>query len=150
MFKIERSFDGKIFAEIGEVKGAGSTNFPRSYTFYDDGSLSISYYRLRQIDYDGKEKPSNIVSVSLKESSDITLFPNPTKDKITFSATGFEPNRVVVYNNLGQIVMDKTYQINELDVSNLPAGVYMLELSAVSSIAGDFNRAKRNMRFVKN
>jgi hypothetical protein len=73
MFKIERSFDGKIFAEIGEV---------------------------------------------------------------------------VVYNNLGQIVMDKAYQINELDVSSLPVGVYVLELISASSFVGDFNRV--NKRFVKN
>lgn len=150
MFKIERSFDGKIFNEIGEVKGAGSTNFPRSYTYNDETPLSISYYRLRQIDYDGKEKPSNIVSVSLKGGSDIVLFPNPTKDKIAFNTTSFEPNRVVVYNNLGQIVMDKTYQINELDVSSLPAGVYVLELISDSVISSESNRAKRNMRFVKN
>jgi trimeric autotransporter adhesin len=142
MFKIERSFDGKTFTEIGEVKGAGTTEFPRSYTFYDEGPLSISYYRLRQMDFDGKTKPSNIVSVSLNKNSDIALFPNPTKDKITFNTTAFEPNRVVVYNNLGQIVMDKTYQINELDVSILPTGIYQLELSS--------DNLKLNKRFVKN
>jgi Secretion system C-terminal sorting domain len=142
MFKIERSFDGKTFTEIGEVKGAGTTEFPRSYTFYDDGPLSISYYRLRQIDFDGKTKPSNIVSVSLNKNSNIALFPNPTKDKIAFNTTAFEPNRVVVYNNLGQIVMDKTYQINELDVSSLPTGLYVLELTS--------DNLKVNKRFVKN
>jgi Secretion system C-terminal sorting domain len=142
MFKIERSYDGKNFTEIGEVKGAGTTEFPRSYTFYDEGPLSISYYRLRQIDFDGKTKPSNIVSVSLNKNSDITLFPNPTKDKIAFNTTAFEPNRVVVYNNLGQIVMDKTYQINELDVSSLPTGLYVLELTS--------DNLKVNKRFVKN
>jgi Secretion system C-terminal sorting domain len=142
MFKIERSFDGKTFVEIGELKGAGTTNFPRSYTFNDEGPLSISYYRLRQVDYDGKEKPSNIVSVSLKVGSDITLFPNPTKDKISFNVDKFEPNRVMIYNNLGQIVMDKSYQINELDVSSLPTGIYQLELIS--------NNLKLNKRFVKN
>jgi Secretion system C-terminal sorting domain len=147
MFKIERSLDGKSFTEIGEMKGAGTTNFPRSYTFNDEGPLSISYYRLRQVDYDGKEKPSNIVSVSLKVGSDITLFPNPTKDKIAFNTTYFEPNRVVVYNNLGQIVMDKVYQINELDVSSLPTGVYVLELLSSSSVVSEFKRV--NKRFVK-
>jgi Secretion system C-terminal sorting domain len=142
MFKIERSFDGKTFTEIGEVKGAGTTNFPRSYTYIDEGPLSISYYRLRQVDYDGKEKSSNIVSVSLKEGSDIVLFPNPTKDRISFSTDKFDPKRVVVYNNVGQIVMDKTYQINELDVSILPTGIYQLELSS--------DNLKLNKRFVKN
>jgi Secretion system C-terminal sorting domain len=148
LFKIERSNDGKNFSVIGEIKGAGTTDFPRSYTFYDEEPLSISYYRLRQMDYDDKEKPSNIVSVSLKVGSDIVLFPNPTKDKIAFNTTAFEPNRVVVYNNLGQIVMDKAYQINELDVSSLPVGVYVLELISASSFVGDFNRV--NKRFVKN
>lgn len=142
MFKIERSFDGKTFTEIGEVKGAGTTEFPRSYTFYDEGPLSISYYRLRQIDFDGKSKPSNIVSVSLKEGNDIVLYPNPTKDKISFNTSGFKPNRVLIYNNLGQIVMDKTYQINELDVSSLQTGIYVLELVS--------DNLKLNKRFVKN
>jgi Secretion system C-terminal sorting domain len=148
MFKIERSKDGKNFIEIGEVKGSGTTDFPRSYTYFDETPLSISYYRLRQIDYDGKEKPSNIVSVTLKGNKDFVIFPNPTKDKITFNTATFEPNRVVICNNLGQIVMDNTYQINELDVSSLPTGVYVIELISESSLKGDFNKV--NKRFVKN
>jgi Secretion system C-terminal sorting domain len=148
VFKIERSKDGKNFIEIGEVKGSGTTDFPRSYTYNDETPLSISYYRLRQIDYDGKEKPSKIVSVSLKGDKDFVIFPNPTKDKITFNASDFEPNRVIVYNSLGQIVMDKAYQINELDVSNLPTGVYVIELVSATSLVGDF--IKVNKMFVKN
>jgi hypothetical protein len=54
-FTIERSNDVKNWVVIGYVDGAGNSNRPLSYRFTDNQPLEgISYYRLRQTDYDGK------------------------------------------------------------------------------------------------
>jgi hypothetical protein len=54
-FAIERSADGYAFEELDRIQGAGNSSIPRNYTFNDLNPLEgTSYYRLRQVDYDGK------------------------------------------------------------------------------------------------
>jgi len=63
-FDVLRSGDGKSFSKIGEVAGAGSTNVAKNYSFTDRNALpGTSYYRLKQIDKDGKSSLSEIVPV---------------------------------------------------------------------------------------
>ena len=62
-FDIERSTDGNTFHNIGQVKG---NNKPSSYQFVDNQPFATSYYRLRQIDFDGTGTLSKVVSVALK------------------------------------------------------------------------------------
>jgi hypothetical protein len=91
-FQIERSFDGKTFENIGfaQAKGGNST-----YTFTDNtplpigsGQVSISYYRLRQIDNDGKETFSKVVNVRLqKEGFSVKTYPNPFKENVTIEVS---------------------------------------------------------------
>lgn len=64
-FKILRSADGKTFEEIGTVTGNGSTNTSSSYQFADNNPLAgTNYYRLEQVDFDGKTSPSRTISVT--------------------------------------------------------------------------------------
>ena len=55
-YAIERSDNGKSFEKIGEVAGYGNSQQARSYTFMDEKPMNtVNYYRLRQVDFDGKE-----------------------------------------------------------------------------------------------
>ena len=64
-FEILRS-DGTEFKVIGTVQGAGNSNEERSYHFTDRNPLSgVSYYQLRQIDFDNKSELSKIIPVSV-------------------------------------------------------------------------------------
>ena len=54
----------------------------------------------------------------------ISVFPNPANGKLLIE--GIEPAEVQVYNALGQLV--KTTNGNEIDISNLPNGLYLLEI----------------------
>ena len=78
-FEIERSKDGTDFVYIGSVKGAGNSVIQRNYLFTDftpyDGT---SYYRLKQIDYDGKFTYTAIEPVTIENLQNIQLFPNPS------------------------------------------------------------------------
>ena len=81
-FTVERSTDGFNFKEIIEVKGAGTSNSIINYEAKDLEPLKgVSYYRLRQTDYDGKYAYSQIVSieVSFLNLSTVLMFPNPIR-----------------------------------------------------------------------
>lgn len=57
------------------------------------------------------------------------LYPNPTHAQVTFEATGI--NGVRLMNGFGQVVMEKTFESVDnvmLDLSDLPQGVYMVEI----------------------
>lgn len=63
-FVVEKSLDAISFSYVGSVLGWGTTNVPKSYMFLDtDVSAPLVYYRLVQIDYDGKLSYSPIVAV---------------------------------------------------------------------------------------
>jgi hypothetical protein len=77
-FNIEKTRDGKIWNSISNIKGAGNSSTQLYYSFVDeDVENIINYYRLKQTDYDGKFKYSDIISIDNRNS-------NPKKiDKIT-------------------------------------------------------------------
>jgi hypothetical protein len=63
-FIVERSKDAVYFEDIGKVKGAGSTTTATHYIFSDEHPFNgISYYRLKQTDFNGEFVFSNVVSV---------------------------------------------------------------------------------------
>lgn len=62
-FDIERSLDGFNWLKIGRIIGFGTTNTSHNYSFIDYSNDSISYYRLKQVDYNGQYKYSNIISI---------------------------------------------------------------------------------------
>ncbi|MEN9610526.1 MAG: hypothetical protein RLZZ628_1340 [Bacteroidota bacterium] len=125
-FEIERSTDGKTFSKIGEVLAKGEYSI---YNFADEHSFDISYYRLRQIDLDGKETFSKIVSI-IHTHNEIQLFPNPTMGKIYIPSSDFQWNRISIFNHLGQILIEKAAVEHEIDLSHLPNGIYYIEISS--------------------
>lgn len=74
-FSIERSGDGMKFSEVGSVVGKGTTDEDQLYHFEDKFPLNgRSYYRLRQVDFNGQYSFSEVVSVLYeKRSSDVLL-----------------------------------------------------------------------------
>ncbi len=70
-----------------------------------------------------RQKQVNGKSSGLK---DITLYPNPTTGEVFLSVSGEVLARV--FNNIGQMQMEKTVADNRLNLSLLPPGVYRLQL----------------------
>jgi hypothetical protein len=64
LFTVERGSDAVHFAGIGTVPGAGNSQAILNYGFTDPSPLAgLSYYRLRQTDYDGTTTVSDAVPV---------------------------------------------------------------------------------------
>lgn len=63
-FVIQRSSDGYDWENIGKVYGAGTSLEKNSYSFNDDNYKNvINYYRLKQIDFNGGYKYSDIITI---------------------------------------------------------------------------------------
>ncbi len=108
-FVILRSFDGVNFVEIAEVMGAGTSTETINYMYVDeDDKTGMVYYKLRQVDFDGKTKESKIVAVQ-------TCGPNAqfaiAEDEITVSFKNPEETNYVVVTSLsGKIVFSKSFK----------------------------------------
>lgn len=150
-FVVEKSADGVRFFSVLKVKGAGNSNQLISYSDYDNAPYleeRISYYRLKQIDFDGSFSYSNIIPLQRTTNSDaITLFPNPATGNITYQIDSPTEKEMIVtiYNTLGEIVLTSTNSINKglskttIDISSLSFGNYYMQLlSGDSSVYKPF------------
>ncbi|MFN3556063.1 MAG: LamG-like jellyroll fold domain-containing protein [Bacteroidales bacterium] len=82
-FTVERSSDGVVFEPIGFVAGSGTTSERRHYSLVDEQPLTgISYYRLRQTDFDGTSVVSAMVAVQIRQDVQalMQVFPNPVRE----------------------------------------------------------------------
>ncbi len=140
-FEIQRSADNYNYETIGKVKAAGTSNIPMNYNFNDVAPLEgISYYRLKQVDFDGKFVYSQPVTVSTK-TKEVVLWPNPMKysdinllfkdgyngkaEIRIFSATGKEIYKTAVVVRSG---------IVKVNLPSMKAGVYFIEINTDGKI----------------
>ena len=133
-FELQRSENGMQFTKIAIINAAGNSSSPQFYEYADKGVLPAnSYYRLKQVDLDGKTWYSRIILISRDEASYvIAVFPNPTTGKLNLVAGKEMKNaRIRVVNAGGQLVAEK---INisgisySLDISYLVNGVYFMDV----------------------
>ncbi len=77
-FQVERSADGQAFLPLSNpVPGVGTTEELQRYELMDESPLpGLSYYRLKQVDFDGRFEYSDVLSVQM-ETVDATLRPVP-------------------------------------------------------------------------
>nr|MCU0340855.1 hypothetical protein [Spirosomataceae bacterium] len=82
-FEVQRSFNLNTFENIGRVEGYGTTTTDKTYVFTDaQPRIGANYYRLKQVDFDGKFSYSRIISVIVRTNGEVALFPNPTAEKL--------------------------------------------------------------------
>jgi Secretion system C-terminal sorting domain len=127
-FVIEHSNDGKEFYYTGEQKGEGNTNEAKTYSFiHESPSAGMNYYRIKQMDFDGKYTYSNIASVSYKPQ-DLRIYPNPVRNEVTITTTN--ENAIQIVDVHGRLVLKKVLQAgqNTLSMSAFPSGTYVLTL----------------------
>jgi len=136
-FAIERSQDATKFEQIGTVKGAGTVSTENNYTFYDEHPYTgWSYYRLKQVDYNGKSTYFNVSSVYIGYLEITNIYPNPATDNLSISITTEQNNEgtIEVYNVLGQIVYKRVIELQKgnteikIPVGEFANGQYMFKV----------------------
>lgn len=139
LFIIERSHNGTDYYSIGEVKASNSPA-GSSYTFVDEiPAQANSYYRLRQLDFNGSMDVSEVRYVSYSSEGTLSVLPNPAQNaiKVVLKSTINHETGVAsihVSNMLAQEIYTTTVNANELstgvslDLSSLKPGVYMIKV----------------------
>lgn len=133
---VERSQDGRTFVEIGRVQGAGTTTTPQNYRFIDEAPLAgVNYYRLRQVDFDGRTEYHQVVSVNMGgATSSIRILPNPVNDFTSLQLDqAFEQDtQVRIYDLTGRVVFANNWaagqQQLDLNLSFLANGSYVIRI----------------------
>ncbi|MFK7946945.1 MAG: T9SS type A sorting domain-containing protein [Saprospiraceae bacterium] len=133
-FYVERSENGENWETIDFVAGNGTTFETQYYQYKDRNPYNgENYYRLKQIDFDGKFEYSNIITIENKhQSTNIKLFPNPVVDRLMINSES-EIKAIMIFNAIGQPVLQQASIDNqqiEINVSDLPKGVYTLQIKS--------------------
>jgi hypothetical protein len=135
-FEIERSEDGQTFSRVGFVNGANNSVSVLKYGFTDLNAFhQVYYYRLKQIDKDGRFNYSDIIIVNNKEISTFgikNIFPNPASKEINVVFTSTPDDLEVSIVDLSGKELFKIGKENlqepslSIDISLLPQGQYLL------------------------
>lgn len=127
-FTVQRSVDGAEFESIAEIEGAGTIQTATEYEYIDtQPHPNLSYYRLKQTDFDKKVTYSKVIALNVALSDELTLYPNPVN--VGGVVTLNKKDTYAISNNLGVIVM-KVSGVNQIDISSLAPGVYVVRNSA--------------------
>ena len=150
-FLLERSSDGHTFTEIAQIDGNGNSNEMIDYNYVHRNPNELEYYRLKQVDFDGKFEYSKVIAVNSKQGIDVNIFPNPTKHNFSFSLSeSYEGILTISYANvLGDISKEtipvtkgnNTYQVQKFE--DLDAGIYFVQ------IVNDQNEIIKTQKIIK-
>ena len=135
-FVVEKSNDYFNWDQIIEINGAGNSTVERHYYTYDyNPNNGINYYRIKQVDFDGKFSYSYIKTINIE--GEIIIEPNPNNGQ--FTLYGLEKNKdseIVIYNLYGQkvfeIITNNVYE--EININDLSKGVYYLIINKTKKL----------------
>lgn len=148
-FVVERSENGIDWEFVQEVLGAGNSSTLIDYSCVDDMPYDgISYYRLKQVDFDGEFSYSFVRSVDLNGSGELAnellIYPNPATQLINFQFDKFTSDEILlaVYTIEGQLIFTERIYLTDgqgvftiTDLSVLGAGNYLVSLSGYDAIS---------------
>lgn len=139
-FSIERSENGKDFYEIARVSGKGTYSGVSTYTINDNNPLfGLSYYRIKQVDYDRKSAYTGIEPVRFSAGEMLlSVYPNPVQSQDNLNITLYSPIEgeatLRVYTLLGEEKYTATYGVTkgaqklDLSMNNFTTGWYVIHL----------------------
>ncbi len=130
-FTIERSGSGYEWIEILHVVGAGNSSTLNSYSSVDTKPLKgISYYRLRQTDFDGHITYSEPIKIT-NNATKIQIYPNPVSEKLYIKLPVDQQFLLLLFDGVGESILKQTSNgLTNLDLTNIPEGVYFLKINS--------------------
>ena len=135
-FEVQKSDDGNLWYYVGTVKGAGNSSKINNYSFVDKENFANAYYRLRQVDFDGKFEYSPAIFSNCNETKEINLivYPNPVSDYLNVMVENWKSEKIYweIVNNTGQVVIKgnfkpaDSYFVEQINMSELKPGMYVV------------------------
>jgi len=114
--------------------GAGNSNSKINYLDWDlSPSLGDNFYRIKQVDFNGASKISDVISVNYSIISDLVLYPNPCSDLFFVYGEGITIDDLSIYDVYG-FKLENNYTLTKLsnqriqvNVESLVSGQYLLK-----------------------
>lgn len=122
-FQLEKSRDGIHFNLAEIIKGNGTTSEEMMYSFNEVYDMENNYYKLTQVDFNGKKNDIGIYHTSCAQPT-LSVFPNPGKMEVTLTYDNFTINQTIIelYDKFGRLISttsgnangESTFSINSL------------------------------------
>lgn len=138
-FEIQSSYDGRSFSTQGSLAGelyTSGADGSKDYVWHAD--IRAPYYRLKMIEFSGRASYSGVISLGKTDDNEATLsiYPNPANDVLVIECPS--AGAITLCNALGSVMLSATLSEarDTLDISRLPAGVYIatIDYGAARSI----------------
>lgn len=130
-FEIEKSVDGIEFEPILKENSKGNSNIQQAYQTFDERpSRGNNYYRLKQVDFDGKYEYSEIQVVTLDEVDEVLFYPNPIQrgDFITIE-NGNVNVLLKIFDLNGRLVKEKQFENDgQISTDEMGSGGYFYQI----------------------
>lgn len=138
-FILQRSTDGIQFTDISKVQGAGNTTYDSQYNSNDETDIYSSYYyRVKQVDYDGKYAYSEIEFMKGKKMEEpLLVYPTVVNDHVNFKMASIneqENYKIKILDSSGKLIVEKNIQgsdllnSSELNTEEFISGTYFVVL----------------------
>ncbi len=131
-FEIEHSTDGRNFTYTGKVDyNRLTTNFNFTHTNLITGK---NYYRLKQVDKDGRFEYSRVVELIVKKQIQLSIMPTIITNQALVKVQLDKPAQLTlkIMNTAGMLIETKKVQLQNgnqqiaLNLANLVAGTYIV------------------------
>jgi len=143
-FDVERSTDGRSFSSIGRVKGGKDGETERFYHFKDNAPFAgTSYYRIRQVDYDGKSSYSDVVSAINADAINSAVEARIQGDMLKVKSN--EHISIILYSMDGRVL--GSYQLGsyeEIDISHIPNQIIIAKVLGAGVNPQSFKLSKND------
>jgi hypothetical protein len=132
-FILEKSTDMMTYQQIAIIPGVGNSTTVNSYSYLDKQNNGMSYYRLTQVDYDGKKtvfKPiANDCHIS-ESLGAIIIYPNPAMEWFSLGLPTGVKAEIQIFNMMGMVVseIDEITSTSKIEIRNLAEGVYIVKV----------------------
>ncbi|MCK5847489.1 MAG: T9SS type A sorting domain-containing protein [Bacteroidales bacterium] len=132
-FDVQVSYDNINWNRIGFVKGNGNSNQIINYEKIDRNPVNgTNYYRLKQMDYDGKYEYSEVISAVMSKKIPIVFnyTPNPAKDIVFVKHNISSRYSISIFSIDGKKMLEMNMDVDDtsIDISNLPVGIYTISV----------------------
>ncbi len=136
-FVIQYSNDGRYFSDLAEVKGSGNSSTIKEYSYTHKAIHSLQwntiYYRLKQIDFDGKFDFSKVELLAIENSSSVEISPNPVEENGILNIYNDQINEIKLYNVNGKLLTTMKFSeessSQSIDLNNFQSGFYFIQIN---------------------
>jgi hypothetical protein len=130
-FIVERSANGTDFQPIGHLPGAGNSSVTKQYGFTDNSPGYINYYRLTQLDFDGRSNQSKILYVKVPKASPLQLIQTIVNTDLRYQVSpGFNESSLEIYDMNGRTLYKAASRqgTQHINLSGWAVGKYLMRL----------------------